>query len=140
MKTTTAKDVALAYPDYSKEFEIYTYALSKQLGTVIAQGNRRIAFFSRKLTETQLRYSVTEIELLAIVEILKEFNGMLCGQRTMVYTDHINLIQDAGLIEPGRCKDPDSKVDLTYLPHDVPECTGHLQMFLQQTFIPRTLS
>ena len=41
------------------------------------------------------RYSVTELELLAIVETLKEFRGMLWGQRTKVYTDHKNLILDA---------------------------------------------
>ena len=74
---------------------IYTNALSKQLGAVIAQGNKPIAFFSRKLTETQQRYSVTEIELLAIVETLKEFKGMLWGQKLVVFTDHKNLIQDA---------------------------------------------
>ena len=51
VKTTIARDVVLAYPDYSKEFEIYTDALSKQLGAVITQGNKPIAFFSRKLTE-----------------------------------------------------------------------------------------
>ena len=47
----------------------------------------------------QQKYSVTEIELLAIVETLKEFKGMLWGQRIKVYTDHKNLIQNAlGLI------------------------------------------
>ena len=43
----------------------------------------------------QPKYSVTEIELLAIVETLKEFKGMLWGQKIKVYTDHKNLIQDA---------------------------------------------
>ena len=95
VKAVIAKDVALAYPDYSKEFEIYTDASSKQMGAVITQQNRPIAFFSRKLSETQQKYSVTEIELLAIVETLKEFKGMLWGQRIKVYTDHKNLIQDA---------------------------------------------
>ena len=95
IKATIARDVVLAYPDYSKEFEIYTDASSKQLGAVITQGNRPIAFFSRKLTETQQHYSVTKIELLAIVETLKEFKGMLWGQKLKVFTDHKNLIQDA---------------------------------------------
>jgi hypothetical protein len=40
-------------------------------------------------------YSVTKIELLAIVEVLKEFKGMLWGQRVKVYTDHKNLMQKA---------------------------------------------
>ena len=38
---------------------------------------------------------MTEIELLAIVETLKEFKGMLWGQKLMVFTDHKKLIQDA---------------------------------------------
>jgi hypothetical protein len=52
-------------------------------------------FWSRKLTKTQKKYSVTEIELLAIVEVLKEFKDMLWGKRVKVYTDHKNLIQKA---------------------------------------------
>ncbi len=43
----------------------------------------------------QLKYSVTEIELSAIVETLKEFKGMLWGQDIKVYTDHKNLTRDA---------------------------------------------
>ena len=81
VKATIARDVVLAYPDYSKEFQIYTDALSKQLGAVVTQGNKPIVFFSRKLTETQQRYSMTKFELLAIVETLKEFKGILWGQK-----------------------------------------------------------
>jgi hypothetical protein len=76
-------------------FEIYTDASSTQLGAVITQDNRPIAFFSRKLSKTQQKYSVTEMELLVIVETLKEFKGMLWGQDIKVYTDHKNLTRDA---------------------------------------------
>jgi len=95
VKAAISKDVVLAYPDYTKVFEVYTDASQTQLGAVITQGNRPIAFFSRKLSITQQKYSVTEIELLAIVETLKEFKGMLWGQRIKVYTDHQNLKRDA---------------------------------------------
>lgn len=95
VKATIARDVVLAYPDYSEEFEIYTDASKYQLGAVIVQHNRPVAFFSRKLTEVQQKYSITELELLAIVETLKEFKGMLWGQRIKVYTDHKNLTTDA---------------------------------------------
>ncbi len=77
VKATIAKDVVLAYPDYSKVFKIYTDASSKQPGAVITQDNRPIAFLSRKLSDTQRKYSITKIELLAIVETLKEFKRML---------------------------------------------------------------
>ncbi len=79
-KAAIAKETVLAYPDFLKPFEIYTDASSTQLGAVIAQDNRLIAFFSRRLSKMQQKYSVTEIELLAIVETLKEFKGMLWGQ------------------------------------------------------------
>jgi hypothetical protein len=95
VKATIAKDIVLAYPDYSKVFEIYADASSKQLGAVITQDNRQIAFFSRKLSNAQRKYSVTKIELLAIVETLKEFKGMLWGQNIKVFTDHANLMRDA---------------------------------------------
>ncbi len=52
-------------------------------------------FFSRKLSTTHRKYSVTKVELLAIVETLKEFKGMPWGQSIKVYTDHANLIRDA---------------------------------------------
>ncbi len=94
-KATIAKDVVLAYPDYSKVFEIYTDDSSIQLGAVITQDNRPIAFFSQKLSDTQRKYSVTKIELLVIIETLKEFNGMLWGQNIKVFTDHANLMRDA---------------------------------------------
>ncbi len=81
IKATIAKDVVLAYPDYSKVFEIYTDASSKQLGAVITQDNKPIVFFSRKLSDMQCKYSIIKIELLAIVKTLKEFKGMLWGQQ-----------------------------------------------------------
>ncbi len=95
IKATIAREVVLAYPDYSKVFEIYMDASSKQLGAVITQENRPIVFFSWKLSTTQRKYSITKNELLAIVKTLKEFKGMLWGQYIKVYTDHANLIRDA---------------------------------------------
>ena len=47
INATFAKDVDLSYPDYSKEFEIYNDASSKQLGSVLTQGNKPLVFFSR---------------------------------------------------------------------------------------------
>ncbi len=41
------------------------------------------------------KYSVTLIKLLAIVETLKEFKGMLWVPNIKVFTDHANLMRDA---------------------------------------------
>ncbi len=48
VKATIAKKTVLAYPDFLKPFEIYTEASSMQLGTVITQDNRLIAFFQKE--------------------------------------------------------------------------------------------
>ena len=76
-------------------FDIYTDTLSRQLGVVIIQRGVPIAFFSRKLSEIQRKYSVTELELLSILETLKEYKGVLWGQTIKVFTNHKNLMQQA---------------------------------------------
>ncbi len=50
----------------------------------------------------QHKYSVTEIELLAKVETLKKFKGMLWGQDIKIYTDHQNLTRDALVLTSDR--------------------------------------
>ena len=95
IKKIIARDVILAYPQFGEEFVIYTDASKRQLGGVITQNNRPIAFFSRKLTAAQMKYTVTELELLSIVEVLKEFKGMLLGQKLTIYTDHQNLTRES---------------------------------------------
>jgi hypothetical protein len=87
VKAAIAKETVLAYPDFLKPFEIYRDTSAMQLGAVITQDNRPIAFFSRKLSKKQQKYSATEIEFLAIVETLREFKGMQGGQDIKVYTD-----------------------------------------------------
>jgi ribonuclease HI len=95
VKAIITKDVTLAYPDFMQGFGIYTDSSKLQLGAVITQTNRPLGFFTKKLSPTQQKYSVTKQELLAIVETLKELKGMLWGQQLTVYTDHKNLMQDA---------------------------------------------
>ena len=50
----------LSYPDFNKLFEIHTYFSNFQIGAVIIQEVKTIAFYSRKLNRTQKGYTVTE--------------------------------------------------------------------------------
>jgi hypothetical protein len=54
----------LNFPDVSKSFHIYTDASDKQLGAVITQDEKPIAFYSRKLNSAQQRYTTGEQEVL----------------------------------------------------------------------------
>jgi hypothetical protein len=72
-------------------FQRYTDISTRQLGAVITQG-RLLAFFSQKLNSAQQKYSVTKLELLSIVECLKESKIMPWGKKLKVYTDHKKLV------------------------------------------------
>ena len=81
IKKVMARETLLVYPDFNKTFEIHTDASRRQIGSVITQDNKPIAFYSRKLRGGQHNYTVTELELLAMVETLKEFRTILFGQK-----------------------------------------------------------
>ena len=94
IKTVIAEDVMLAYPDYNQTFHVHTDASKFQMQGVVSQKRTPVAFFSKKLNKAQLKYIVTEKELLSIFKTLKQFKTMLYGQKVVVHTDHQNLTYD----------------------------------------------
>jgi hypothetical protein len=91
-KRMVMREAQLNYPDFNKEFHIYTDASDYQLGAVIMQEDKPLAFYTRKLNKAQSKYTTGEQELLSIVETMKEFQNILLGQRVTVHTDHLNLL------------------------------------------------
>jgi hypothetical protein len=67
-KKVMTKETMLPYPEFDEPFVIHTNASTKQIGGVISQNNKPLGFFSKKLTEVQQQYPVTEQELLAIIQ------------------------------------------------------------------------
>ena len=61
----------LTYPYFIEEYKIRTDASNLQLGAVIIQKVEPIAFYGRKLTDSQKIYTVIDKELIIIVETLK---------------------------------------------------------------------
>jgi transposase InsO family protein len=90
IKKVIETEVLLVYPDFNKPFHIYTDASDHQLGAVIMQDKKPIAFYSRKLNAAQRRYTTTERELLSTIETCKEYKNILLGYPIIVYTDHKN--------------------------------------------------
>ena len=63
-------------------FLLHMDASNLQLGAVISQKGKPIAFLSKKLNPAQTHYTTIEKELLAIVETLKEFKNILLDKNT----------------------------------------------------------
>ena len=80
MIKSISRETLLVYPDFNKPFDIHTDASKVQLGAVISQDNKPIAFYSRKLNPAQVNYTTTERELLSIVETLKVLRNILLGK------------------------------------------------------------
>jgi hypothetical protein len=68
-----AANALAAYLNHNKRFDVYTDASDFQLGTCIMQEGRPIAYFLRKLTQSQQSYTTIGKEMLSIIATLKEF-------------------------------------------------------------------
>ena len=59
IKQIVAHDTLSTYPDFNETLKIHTDASAFQLGEVINQKGKNIAFYNRKLTDSQQHYTVT---------------------------------------------------------------------------------
>ncbi len=83
----------LAFSDYTQHFTLCTDASAVGIGAILMQSfkgqrPRVIAYASRVLTPSESKYSVTNLEALAVVWALKHFRDMIFGYPITVYTDH----------------------------------------------------
>ena len=60
MKKIIAQEASLAFPNFKKSFHRHTKASDFQMGAVISQDNKRVAFWSKKLNPAQTRATNTE--------------------------------------------------------------------------------
>ena len=58
IKNIISNKVILAYSDFNTGFNIHVDASNTQLGVVISQNKKSIAFFSHKLTTVQQKYMI----------------------------------------------------------------------------------
>lgn len=91
-KASLSKATMLAHPETDAQLAIYSDASDTSIGAVLQQkaGDtwKPLAFFSRRLTTAQKKYSPYDRELLAIYDAIRYFRHMVEARHFTVFTDH----------------------------------------------------
>ncbi|CAL1568882.1 unnamed protein product [Knipowitschia caucasica] len=95
-KTALAEAALLTHPDPTAPVALTTDASDCAVGAVVEQWSdgawRPLAFFSRRLRESERRYSAFDRELLALFLATRHFRFLLEGREFAAYVDHKPLI------------------------------------------------
>ena len=98
LKELCSDTACLAYPDYKKEFKLYTDASKSGLGAVLGQKKDYgiecpIAYASRTLLKSEQNYDAHKLEFLALKwAVTDRFHKYLYGGSFQVYTDNNPLM------------------------------------------------
>ena len=92
VKSKFSKNVLLTHFDSTAKISLSVDASNFAMGAVLQQHIGKtckpLAFFSKKLSDPQKKYSTFDRELLAIYSAIKHFKHFLEGREFSVYTDH----------------------------------------------------
>lgn len=93
LKRSLCEATALATPDMSRPFWLFTDASAVAVGVCLAQmtennRERPIAFASHRFTPTQMKWSTIEREAFAVIWGLNKFDTWVFGARVNVVSDH----------------------------------------------------
>ena len=97
LKDEVASDRIMAYPNPERPYILDTDCSGVGMGAVLSQVNesdeeRPVAFYSRTLSPAERKYSVTKMEMCAMVAGIRHFHHYLLGRRFTVRVDHHSLI------------------------------------------------
>ena len=88
IKQALCQAPTLRMPDSQLDYTVVCDASDFGIGAVLMQDGHPLAYFSKLLNAAQRNYTVTERELLAVVEALKLWRCYLGDQPFLVVTDH----------------------------------------------------
>ncbi|KAE8701067.1 hypothetical protein F3Y22_tig00110548pilonHSYRG00105 [Hibiscus syriacus] len=89
IKEAMGSELVLVFLDYTKRFEIFIDAFNVSIGGILMQDGHLVAFKSRKLNETEKRYSIHEKEMTTVVHCLRIWRHYLLGSWFVVFIDNV---------------------------------------------------
>ncbi len=98
LKAQVMAEPVLAHTNLNEQLELEVDALGYAVGAVLLQhkedGKKHpIGYYSAMLNEAQWNYNIYDLELLAIVMVLRNWRPLLTGSphKVIIYSDHLNL-------------------------------------------------
>ena len=92
LRETLCEHSQLTIPSPEDSFVLATDASGQGIGAVLSVSRSGVdlpvAYFSRKLTQPESNYAITELECLALVKAIDHFGHYLVGKHFTVTTDH----------------------------------------------------
>jgi hypothetical protein len=81
----------LQHPDFGKTFELKCDANGNDIGGILFQEDKPVAYFSEKLSGPSLNYSTYDKKLYALVCILETWQHYLWPKEFVIHSDHESL-------------------------------------------------
>lgn len=91
LKIVMSSAPVLALPDFTKTFILEVDACKTEIGVVLMQGQRPIAFMSQTLSKKHQGMSTYEKELIALLQAVDKWRHYLHPQHFIIKTDHFSL-------------------------------------------------
>ena len=91
LKAFLTEAPVLTQPTCGREYVIFSDASLNGLGCVLMQEGKMVAYPSRQLKPHEKNYPTHDLELAAIVFVLKIWRHYLHGDKCFIYTDHKSL-------------------------------------------------
>lgn len=127
LRSKLLEPTVLQYPDFDKEFVLFTDASGLACGAVLTQEHDGvylpIAYASKAFNHAERKKHIIELELLAIHWGIKHFRQYLYGRKFLVKSDHKPLIYLFNMVNPSS-KLTRIRLDLTEYDFDVTYIRG----------------
>jgi hypothetical protein len=96
IKVALTKAPVLASPDFAKDFILFSFSSGHTIAGVLLQKyeqnfERPIAYYSRTLRDSPLKYDIMEKQAYALVKVLKEFRIYILHSHTVAYVPNSSV-------------------------------------------------
>jgi hypothetical protein len=88
LKRKITEQSVLVLPDFTKVFQVKCDASGFAIGAVLSQEDIPIEYFSEKLDEEKVKYSMYDKEFYAIIQALKKWRHYLIPKEFVLYSDN----------------------------------------------------